>query len=227
MTDKMIDTRVKFPAAQSRFCLHGPTYKEMEAEEAEIRSITKQILDDIRQREVSKKASKAIRQDGEMLDDGTPEEDVAPNSLLEPDSEDRADFDAEEHAEDPIDPHYYYKDDGSVWPWWHLDQGSISVQSRGHVHEVRPEINKYFQIDSDPEGFYYFRDGVHMRKFFPHLVDALVFIEHEIQAQIKFETRIWCSVRVKGMAADQQRYVLDHAFYSDRLALCKEFLSTL
>jgi hypothetical protein len=225
MSSRTNNPGIEFPKTNTRFYLHGPVDAEIKAEDADAFSGNEEAFNESQQKEARKSALEAANLTGEMLDDGAPEDEV--ESSIEPDPEDRAAIDPEEHAEHFIDPHYWLKEDGSVWPWWHLAEGSASVRSRGHKHVVKAEYNKYWQQGSDPGGFYYLRDGFFMRKFFPRLVDALSFIENEIQAQFDFERRIWVAARVRGMPRARQLYVLEHVYYSDRIKACEEFLDTL
>jgi hypothetical protein len=230
MSDEEHHSSAKFPDDNTRFHLHGPTYSEMKAEEVRTQTEVREIFATIRQREARKVAVAAVTSTGgEMLDDRAPDHDVDPATLVEPDEDDRAAVDPEELAENPLDfdPDYFFRPDGKVWPWWSIGQDALSVHSRGHNHEIVPEVDKYWQMGSDPEGFYYMRDGVSMKAYFGHLRDAMACVEREIQAQVDFERRLWCTVRVRGMSLQQQRYVLEHAYYQDRIKLCEEFLSTL
>jgi hypothetical protein len=228
MSDEKHHSSAKFPDDNTRFHLHGPTYSEMKAEEARTQAEFRKIFDAIRQWEPRKVAEAAvISTGGEILDDGVPDDDIDPATLVEPDEADRADINPEELAENPLDfdPNYFFQPDGKVWVWWQLGEDSLSAHSRGHNHEIVPEVDKYWQLGSDPEGFFYLRDGVSMKAYFGHLRDAMACVEREIQAQVDFERRLWCTVRVRGMSLEQQRYVLEHAYYQDRIALCEEYLA--
>jgi hypothetical protein len=229
MSDQNQSDSVKFPHHNTRFHLRGPTYSEMKADEARTQAQFREKFDTIRHRQLRALPDASVTSmGGEMLDYGIPDNDIDPATLGEPDEADCADIDPEEMAENPLDfdPNYFFQPDGKVWPWWHIGENSLSVHSRGHEHAIVPEVNKYWQMGSDPEGFFYFRDKINMRMFFDHLRDAIAFVEAEIQAQLDFDNSLWCSVRVRGMSSEQQQYVLEHALYQDRKTLCEEFLST-
>jgi hypothetical protein len=228
MPDQNQHDSVKFPNHNTRFHLHGPTYQETQAKEVQDQAKITEIFNAIREREIRKVAkATVISTGGEMLNDGVPDDDIDPATLVEPDDDDRAAIDPEEMAENPLDfdPDYFFQPDGRVWPWWSIGQDTLSVHSRGHNHEIVSEVDKYWQMGSDPEGFRYIRDGSNMKAYFEHLRDAIACVEREIEAQLDFERRLWCTVRVRGMSLEQQRYVLEHAYYQDRITLCEEYLA--
>src|SRR3954470_19278251 len=113
MSDEKHHSSAKFPDDNTRFHLHGPTYSEMKAEEARTQAEFRKIFDAIRQWEPRKVAEAAvISTGGEILDDGVPDDDIDPATLVEPDEADRADINPEELAENPLDfdPNYFFLD---------------------------------------------------------------------------------------------------------------------
>lgn len=219
MSDEKHLSSAKFPDANTRFRLNGPTYSEIKAEEARTQTEVRKIFAAIRQRE-ARKATGTVTSNpvGEVPDDRAPDDDVEPGSPIE--------LSPLDHANVDPDDDYFFESEGKVWPWWQLHEDCMLVTSRGHRHEIRADINKHWHQGADPEGFAYCRDDISMGKFFHHLRDAIAFVEAEIQAQFDFEHKIWGKVRAGGMSNDRQHYVIEHAFYLDRIALCEDFLGT-
>ena len=123
-----------------------------------------------------------------------------------------------------FDSRFCLRGDGLPWVWFIPTDGGVYSKDGGHHHEVRHEVDEYAQQDSPPNGYFYFRDGVHMKTYFDHLDDALLYVRKEVEAQFEFESRFWLAFCCTGPRRKERDYILSHVHYNHRLHLIKEAL---